>query len=359
MKAPTSKNELDALWEDIFESPELYLQSFDIGQNTMTFTPMTKETYRSTSFLDERIHPAQSVDARVDMNDFIDTFEDARPTPRPLGFIFHTAYCCSTLLARCVQELEDTLVLKEPVPLRTLSEGWFDSTKASACRRMRDILGVLFSRRFGAEAVVVKATSVCNNIMPELLEMHEKTRAIFIYSSLEESIASFLKSPERRQEAREFLISMKNLLPQDVTLEDCQRLIDASVVAVLWVLQVGLYCELASTRFSGRLVALNCNQLLADPVGAVLLTAKHLGIESSRSAVEDVISGSAFAMHAKEREFAFSREDRRTDLQRLAGTYGEEIRFASEWVRRLPLWERIPATLPAELIVDPAAENML
>ena len=359
MKAPASKNDLDALWENIFESPELYLQSFDIAQNTMTFTPMTEETYRSTSFLDERIHRPQSVNARVDMNDFIDTFENARPTPRPLGFIFHTAFCCSTLLARCVQELEETLVLKEPVPLRTLSEGWFDSTKARTNRRMRDMLGVLLSRRFGAEAVVVKATSVCNNIMPELLEMHDETRAVFIYSSLEESIASFLKNPERRQEAREFLFSMKNLLPQDVTIEDCQRLIDASVVAVLWVLQVGLYCELASTRFSGRLVALNCNQLLADPVGAVLLTAKHLGIKSSRSAVEDVVSGSAFAMHAKVPKFAFSREDRRTDLQRLAGTYGDEIRCASEWVRRLALWARIPTTLPAELIVDPAAKNML
>ncbi len=120
MKAPASKNELDALLDNIFVSPELYLQSYDITRNTMTFTPMTAETYRSTSFLDERIHQAQPVDARVDLNSFIDTFENVRPTPRPLGFIFHTGFCCSTLLARCIQELENTLVLKEPVPLRTL-----------------------------------------------------------------------------------------------------------------------------------------------------------------------------------------------------------------------------------------------
>lgn len=359
MKKPASKNELDALWENIFESPELYLQSIDLTGKTMTFTPMTTETYRSTSFLDERIHQAQSVNANVDMNDFIATFDDSRPTPRPLGFIFHTAYCCSTLLARCIQDLEDTLVLKEPVPLRTLSEEWFHSTNAGACRKMRDMLSVLLSRRFGDEAVVVKATSLCNNIMPELLDMHEKTRAVFIFSGLEESIASFLKSPDRREEARAFLNSMRNLLPEGLKLEDCQRLIDANVVALLWVLQVRAYCELASTRFSGSLVALNCNQLLADPVGALLLAANHLGIGCSRSTVEDVVSGSAFSMHAKLRGSGFSREDRRTDLLRLADRFGEEIRFASQWVRRLPLWEHIPATLPAELIVDPAVENVL
>lgn len=358
MKAPASKNELNALFEDIFVSPELYLQSFDIAGNAMTFTPMTQETYRSTSFLDERIHRAQSMDAKVDLNGFIGTFDNVRPAPKPLGFIFHTGYCCSTLLARCIQELENTLVLKEPDPLRILSEGWFESTNAQTYRKMGDVLGVLLSRSFGDEAVVVKATSVCNNLMPELLEMHEKTRAIFIFSSLEESIASFLKSPARREEARVFLSRMKNLFPRDLSIEDCQRLIDANVVALLWLLQVELYCQLASTRFSGRLAALNCNQLLADPVAALLLVAKHLGIESSRSAVEDVVSGSAFALHAKEQNLGFSREDRRTDFQRLTEIYGEEIRFATQWAGRLPMWNSIPSRLPAELIVDPNALNM-
>ena len=359
MKTPASKKDLDALLDSIFVSPELYLQSFDIAGNTMTFMPMTSETYRSTSFLDERIHRAQPVDLKVDMNGFMDTFRAVRPTPKPLGFIFHTAFCCSSLLARCIQELEGTLVLREPVPLRTLSKGWFDSTNASACRKMGDVLRALLSRRFGDEAVVIKATSHCNNIMAELLEMYEKTRAIFIFSSLEESIASFLKNPDRREEARSFLGIMKNLIPPEHSLEDCQRLIDAKLVALLWVLQVGLYCELASTRFSGRMIALNCNQLLADPVAALLLAAKHLEIETSRATVENVVSSSTFGLHAKERDIDFSREDRRADLQRCADSYGKEIRFASAWVRSLPLWDRIPATLPAELIVDPAAGNML
>ncbi|MDX1515081.1 MAG: hypothetical protein R3174_15195, partial [Gammaproteobacteria bacterium] len=201
-KGPASDRELDALFDSVFVSPELYLQSFDLEAKSLSFTPMTAETYRSSSFLDQRIHKAQPVDARVDMLPFLETYERFRPEPRPVGFIFHTAFCCSTLLARCLQELRDTLVLKEPVPLRVLSRHWFDPSTEDLCRRMGDLLAVLLSRRFAGEAVVVKATSFCNNIMPELMDMHEGNRAVFIYSDLEESVASFLKSPASRREAR-------------------------------------------------------------------------------------------------------------------------------------------------------------
>ena len=47
------------------------------------------------------------------------------------------------------------------------------------------------------------------------------------------------------------------------------------------------------------------------------------------------------------------------DMRRLSETYGAEIRFASEWVRRLPLWQQIPVTLPSEVIVDPTVKSML
>ncbi len=84
-----------------------------------------------------------------------------------------------------------------------------------------------------------------------------------------------------------------------------------------------------------------------------------MGIETSKPAVECVVSSSAFAEHAKAQGLEFNREDRRSEFDRVAEIYAEEIRFASEWVKRLPLWSSIPVALPAELIVDPAVENML
>lgn len=359
MKAPPSRSDLDDRWEKVFVSPELYLRSFDIAADSMTFTPMSVESYRSTSFLDARIQRAQPMDAKVAMRAFIASFDNVRPEPKPLGFIFHTAFCCSTLLSRCLQELGNTLVLREPEPLRALSEGWFNSVESRELRKMREILGVMLSRRFGDEAVVVKATSQCNAIMPELLDMHVGTRAVFLYSDLGESIASFLKNPERRREAREFLISMRHVLPWDLSLEDCQRLIDASVVALLWVLQVGRYCELASGRYGDRLIALNCNNLLRDPAGILSRVAKHLEIEAAPSEIEAAVSGSAFTLHAKERDATFGLDDRRADMRRLHETNDAEIRFASAWVKTLPLWESIPNPLPSELEVAPGAENVL
>lgn len=343
-----SIQELDALFKNVFVSPELYLRSFDITADSMTFTPMTAETYRSTSFLDHRMVSAHPMNANVKLSAFVDTFSRLGLAPRPIGFIFHTAFCCSTLLARCLQEMRSTLVLKEPLPLRTLSEHWFDDIDGPAHRNMRDVLAALLSRRFRNEAVVIKATSYCNNIMAELMDMHESTRGVFIYSDLEESISSFLGAPGRRAEARKFLTIMKNLLPGDISIEDCQALIDAQTAALLWMLQVRRYCELVTNRLRGRLVALNCRRFLDDPIKSLIYVAEHLGITDSGAVAEKAVASSTFTFHAKIPQRAFDKEDRRADIERKQERYGNEIDYSVKWARGLPIWNGIPERLPEE-----------
>jgi len=142
-----------ALFKDVFAGPELFLSSLDVTGNTMSFTPMSLETYRSSDFLDHRMHRTAGSDIKLDSNTFVALFDRFNPEQKPLSFIFHTGYCCSTLLARCLENLNQTLVLKEPAPLRRLSECWFTKSQEYDLRKLNKIVGILLSRRFSEESV--------------------------------------------------------------------------------------------------------------------------------------------------------------------------------------------------------------
>jgi len=345
----TDWSSAQALFKDIFAGPELFLSSLGLTHNTMLFTPMSLETYRSSDFLDDRMHRAGGSDVTMDLNTFVALFDRFNPEQKPLSFIFHTGYCCSTLLARCVENLHQTLVLKEPAPLRLLSEAWFTNPSDHDLRKLSRVVGTLLSRRIRRESVVVKSTSHCINMMPELLRLHTDNKAVFLFSSLEESLACYLKDPLRRREARFYLGAMGELVPPDLPLGAQFAIIDAQIVALLWMVQVRFYCQIAKSLSGGRLVALNCNDFLDSPVLALERVASHFGISTTKGILRDVLESDAFKRYAKGQHIAFDKKTRRAHLDWVADLYAKEIEFATKWARSLPLWSELPVTLPNEL----------
>ncbi len=338
-----------ALFRDIFAGPELFLSSLDLSRNTMLFTPMSLETYRSSDFLDHRMHRTAGSDVSMDSNTFVDLFDRINPEQKPLNFIFHTGYCCSTLLARCLENLNHTLVLKEPAPLRLLSESWFTKSQEYDLGKLNRIVGTLLSRRFSGECVVVKATSHCINMMPELLGLHTDNRAVFLFSSLEESLACYLKDPVRRREARFYLGVMSELVPPDLPLGPRLAIIDAQIVSLLWMIQVRFYCMIAKSLPGGRLLALNCNEFLNNPVLALEQVASHFGIGVTQGVMQEVLENDAFKRYAKGQHIAFDKTTRRAHLDWIADVYAKEIEFATKWARSFPIWSDKNVSLPNEL----------
>jgi hypothetical protein len=289
------------------------------------------------------------LDVAVDLNEFIEGFDHHHAKQKPLRFIFHTAYCCSTLLARCLQEINNTLVLKEPAPLRSLSQMWFGELPESDLGKLKTVVGALLARRFASEHVIVKTTSHCSNIMRELLELHDDNRAVFLYASLEETLASFLKDPARRREARRYLGYIGSHVPWRIPAEDRIGFIDAQIVALLWVVQMRLYCELAEKHFGDRMLALNCNEFLANPAYMLDRVASHFGLLVTRDFLDAIVASDVFRLYAKDQHIEFDREMRQAHLHHIATVYANEIEAAQTWAQSLPLWSAIPKTLPNEV----------
>src|SRR5690242_9997556 len=95
---------------DVWRSPEWFPVSIDPRARRMRFVRMSPETYRASVFLDARTHHLGEIRTAG-----MDELLRGRPRgPSRVHYIFHTAFCCSTLLARHLEALPRVLVLKEP-----------------------------------------------------------------------------------------------------------------------------------------------------------------------------------------------------------------------------------------------------
>src|SRR4051812_12161071 len=101
---------LDATW---------LAHRYDPGHDAFHLRAVTRETHRAVTFLTDEYLPAaadplvlQRAAARA-----------AASAPAPLHWIFHSAFCCSTLLARAVDLPGTAMGLKEPLVLNDLI-GW-------------------------------------------------------------------------------------------------------------------------------------------------------------------------------------------------------------------------------------------
>src|SRR5690348_13589887 len=109
----------------------------------------------------------------------------ARGAPQaPMHFIFHTAFCCSTLMLKALDVPGRTFGLKEPDVLINLANRFIRSDDPENRERLRLVLRLL-SRPFeSGETMIVKPTNFANRLIMPVLEMSPGTRAVLLYSDV-------------------------------------------------------------------------------------------------------------------------------------------------------------------------------
>jgi hypothetical protein len=328
----------------IIRDPLWFPHRYDPGHDAFQFRRLTRDQHRAATFLTDEYLGAGDVTAvrRADV-------DAAAPAAAPLHFIFHSAFCCSTVLARAFDAPGAAMGLKEPVLLNDLVGWQHRGGTAAQIAPVLDAGLTLLARPFAAgEAVVVKPSNVTNGLAPGAMTMRPAARALLLYAPLRIYLASIVrKGMTGRLWARELLVKQlrEGLQPFGFKGEDYLGHTDLQVAALGWLAQHALFATMVG-QFGDRVRTLDSELLMAAPADAMQRLAQLFGLQID---VEAIVAGPAFTRHSKFGS-AFGQAERVAEQRGGASGHEDEIAKVAIWTEAVAASVGLSIALPAALL---------
>ena len=278
----------------------------------------------------------------------------AETEPGSVHFLFHSAFCASTLLVRAFDCPGVAMGLSEPVLLNDLV----------GCRRRREIdvpgaaalfdgaLTLLGRPWSPGEAVMIKPSNILNPLAAGLMSLRPEAKAIVLFAPLE----TFLTSVARkgmfcRLWARELLegLIQDEAVDFGFTAADYFRQTDLQCAAVGWLAQQSLFQALIARFGSSRIRALSSERFLAEPAQTLSAVALHYGLPLKEDCAKAISESALFQAHSKSGE-SFDHNLRAKVYDGVRAAHGEEITMVVEWTQTIAKQFDIPFELNAELL---------
>lgn len=278
----------------------------------------------------------------------------AQVRPGPLHFLFHSAFCGSTMLVRSFDRPGLAMGLSEPVILNDVVGFRRRGAERRAVARAADVATRLLARPFAAgEAVVVKPSNVINPLAELLLALRPDAKAVFLYAPLE----TFLISVARKglgcrlwvRELAEGYLAESFLVPLGLSPAEIFRQTDLQVAAVGWLAQHRHFAGLREKLGVERVQLLDSEAMTADPAAAITAVAGHYGLAVDESTAAEIAAGPAFSRHSKSGQ-AYSAAARTADYSAARDAYGEEIEVVLAWAEKLAETAGVALDPPGRLL---------
>jgi hypothetical protein len=269
-------------------------------------------------------------------------------------FIFHSAFCCSTVLVRALDVPGRVFGLKEPVVLNDLAAAQLVSTPAPRVRELLDrTLSLLARTATPGEAIVIKPSNVANGLLDLCLELRPASRVVLMHSPLR----SFLRSIARkglwgRGWARQLYQTLQPvaLLDPGYSAEELFRQTDLQIAALCWLMHRAQFASVLARDRAQRVRTLESTVLLQRPVEALRAVAELFGIELTMQQATAIAAGPAFTEHSKSLTTAFDRERRDQEHALADAAHGAEIDMVVGWAEQVARHCGVPMTLGSPLL---------
>jgi hypothetical protein len=313
---------------DLLSSPELYPTSIDFDRRMVVCVRMTPETYRDSVFLDNRTK-YRGTEVRFRLDDVI--FVARQAPPKRVHYILNTAYCCSTLLARCFELIPTCFVLKEPRALVQVAN--MMETGDARWQTGLELVHKLLTRTYHPDQfAVIKPYEPCNRLGMSLLKANSAATVTFLITPLRSFILSILKQEERRDWVRTrsaaAIKDAAGFLPFSVL--DAVELSSAQAAACVWMANRYMYRELSSA-FGERVLLINGDELARSPRQAFGPIPSLCGIDLSDTSLDELFENPLLRQYSKDVQRPFDGDSREQQLSALERCWGAEADAGVVW----------------------------
>lgn len=306
-----------------------FCDALDVKTNQAHFVHTDRDSVCEAPFLDHRWVRSGLKEHRVDLAAL--SFLELPQAPR---FIWHTAFCGSTLLARCLDKAGVSLALREPDALMHAASIQRHRSAQEAQLALKVTLALLLRGFEAGERVTLKPTNAANNMMQGAFALHPEGRSVFLTSQLRHFLLSIAKKGEA---GRAFIRQLFSLFLRDghplANSEPSQLLglTDLQIAALVWHLQIdGM--RAAAHAFPGHKVLwVEDDAFLDEPAAILKAVCAHLDIPLSDEECQSVANGPLLQKNSKLGDVKYTPQKRLEERDAIAAHYGEELDMIITW----------------------------
>lgn len=311
---------------------------FLFDEGLVTFVPTNRERLASASFLDGREDFSTGEPFAVALDDLT---AQMNPVPGPDRYIFHTAFCGSTLLSRLIEG--ETPVLREPQILVDIASRRATADRAGApdpaVPAALDLARALLRRPWArGQPVIVKPTNWINNILPDLTDDPGAMQPLFMTINRDAFVRAVFRGGSDRlafaARASVHLSSRQQKHAELVALALGRETDEQGKLAALAIvthhIQIDGFRAVAARGGWDARHWLAMDDLLANPFAAAARAANALALDIPDAVLERNCARWA-GRHAKQPDADYSRGAEKVADEKVAADHRRVIEDALAW----------------------------
>lgn len=317
---------------DVALDPQWLPHTYDITGANLTSVFVPRAAHRDLMFLSDEhfagqfrkaTHPAGEI-ARY----------AAQSAQAPMHFIFHTAFCCSTLMLKALDVPGCAFGLKEPDVLINLANRFIRSDDAPNRDRLRLVLRLLARPFEAGESIIVKPTNFANRLAIPVLEACPDSRAVLLYSDVRPLLRSILRRGMwGRIWGRRLCRTASSWTSLDLGYSEQEvfLLTDLQALALGWMMQMHHFAEVAR-RLGDRVLLIDSSDFLANPERVLKRVSRLFRLDLDDAAIAAIVAGPVFARHSKFSDQDYGRSERAADQSAAEAAHSKELEMVVKWV---------------------------
>ncbi|HEY3777605.1 MAG TPA: hypothetical protein VGL35_06065 [Rhizomicrobium sp.] len=308
------------------ETAAWFPAGFDAHRGEVLFAAAERADLAAQTFLDWRWDRAGRAQTRASAASLITRLP---PLGRPVAVLWHTGFCCSTLLAKALDCPGRNLSLCEPQILVEIANAGRAGLLARAPRGAVPRLAFhLLSRGFAPnERVTLKPAPAANVLLGDSA-IREAGPMLFLYSDCRSFLVSIVKLGEqgRKYVRSAFLAILGDGHPQaQWPLPTMLALSDLELAAVLWHMQIAAFLRHWPQLAQGRAASLDCDTFLDRPGETLHRAGQFLSLPLDADHFNSVLEGPLFRRNAKTGEESFDAARRQEVHRSIAQQLGSDL----------------------------------
>ncbi|MFP5330460.1 MAG: hypothetical protein ACLGHC_10060 [Alphaproteobacteria bacterium] len=318
---------------DVALDPDWLPHTYDVGGANLTFVHVPPEERQQLMFLSDEHFADKFQKIAFPMNAV--EAELGTPARAPLHFLFHTSFCCSTLLARALEIPGVSTALREPDVFINLGNRLIRSDDQANRKRLELVLRLFERGARPGEAVIVKPSNFGNRLIDLILAQRPQSRAVLLYSDAGTYLRSLLKRGMfGRIFGRKLFNQISAWSPVDFGFSAAELFeqTDLQIAALGWLMQIHHFDAVARAFGPSRVMLLDSATLIADPQGSLSRVTALFGLGLDEQRIAEIVGGPAFSRHSKFSEREYGADAREKDHEAVMAAHAEELGMVLQWI---------------------------